>query len=481
MTSPFTHVRSGVARADRRWRDLPLRTRLTSAAALTATLTVVAVVAVAYLAVRHELRGQIDSQLRRQAHEIRVDAQFNPFSGARGYQINTGVGDIGGYSQVVAESGEPLTGGDALPVSGSDARVAGRGSGSALRDAEAGGRHVRILTVPLPRVDGYAVQIALPLTDVDHQLHTLALFFGALAVAGLGLTVVASWGVVRRTMRPVKELTDTAERIAATRDLTVRIGSYGNDELGRLAATFNTMLDELQRSLGAQRQLVMDASHELRTPLASLRTNVEILGDLDRLSPAQRSATLAGIVSQLEELTGLVADVVELARGEAPANLYDELAFDELVERAVDRARRHWPAVSFQCATEPVQVRAVASRLDRAVANMLDNAGKFSPPGSFVDVQLAGDGTLTVADRGPGVPEQSLPFVFDRFYRADEARALPGSGLGLAIVKQVVDEHGGTIGLVNRPGGGAQAVMTLPVVAVDSSAAESQHVVSTAT
>ena len=148
------------------------------------------------------------------------------------------------------------------------------------------------------------------------------------------------------------------------------------------------MLDELQRSLGAQRQLVMDASHELRTPLASLRTNVEVLSDLDRLSPAQRQATLSGIVSQLEELTGLVADVVELARGEAPPNLYDELSLDDLVERAVERARRHWPGITFHATTEPVQVRGVATRLDRAVANMLDNAGKFSPPGSLVDVRL---------------------------------------------------------------------------------------------
>ena len=463
MTSPLTSVRSGVRRVDRQWRDLPLRTRLTSAAALAATLTTVAVVAVAYLAVRHELRGQVDSQLRRQAREVRVDSQFNFFSGTRGYEINTGVGDIGGYSQVIASNGAPAQGGDDLPVDKADAAVASGHRSSHLRDAEVQGRHLRMLTVPLPRVDGYAVQIAVPLTDVDRQLHTLALFFIVLALGGLGLTVVASWGVVRRTMRPIKALTETAEQIATTRDLTVRIGSYGNDELGRLAATFNTMLDELQRSLGAQRQLVMDASHELRTPLASLRTNVEILGDLDRLSPTQRDATLKGIVSQLEELTGLVADVVELARGEAPAYLYDDLALDELVERAVDRARRHWPAVTFRSVTEPVQVRGVASRLDRAVANMLDNAGKFSASGSTVEVTLDRAGTLTVTDRGPGVPEQALPFVFDRFYRADEARALPGSGLGLAIVKQVVDEHGGTIRLDNRPGGGAQATMTLPV------------------
>jgi signal transduction histidine kinase len=264
-------------------------------------------------------------------------------------------------------------------------------------------------------------------------------------------------------VRPVRELSETAETIAATRDLTLRIPTEGNDELGRLAASFNTMLDALERSLGAQRQLVMDASHELRTPLASLRTNVEVLNELDRLSPEQRQAILAGIVTQLEELTGLVADVVELARGEAPASDHEDVSFDELVVRGVERARRHWPGVAFRVTTQPVVVRGVAGRLDRAVANMLDNAGKFSPAGAAVEVQLASDGTLTVADEGPGVPDEALPHVFDRFYRADEARALPGSGLGLAIVQQVVEGHGGSISLTNRDGGGAVATLVLPV------------------
>jgi signal transduction histidine kinase len=171
---------------------------------------------------------------------------------------------------------------------------------------------------------------------------------------------------------------------------------------------------------------------------------------------------LRGIVTQLDELTGLVADVVELARGEAPAAEHDDIAFEELVGNAVERADRHWPGVTFRLDAVPVTVRGVSRRLDRAVANMLDNAGKFSPPGADVDVRLDPDGTLTVADRGPGVPNESLPHVFDRFYRADEARALPGSGLGLAIVQQVVEGHGGTIELTNRADGGAVATLRLP-------------------
>jgi two-component system sensor histidine kinase MprB len=460
MTSPLDAGRTAVARLDRRWRDLPLRTRLTSAAALAATVTIVAVVAVAYLAVRHELRGQVDKDLRRQASDVHLTLQPDLAGGYDAILPRT-IDEPTGYVQAVDYRGT-VSPPSVIPVTARDKRIAADG-GSWVRDAYINGKHVRLLTAQ-SRYRGVALQIALSLRGVDHQLHTLALAFVVLALGGLALTVVTSWGVVRRTMRPVRTLTETAEQIAQTRDLTVRISSLGNDEIGRLAATFNVMLDELERSLNAQRQLVLDASHELRTPLASLRTNVEILGDIDRLSPEQRRATLAGIVSQLEELTGLVADVVELARGEAPPSLYDDVGLDELVERAVERARRHWPGIVFDAETAPVRVRAVATRLDRAVANMLDNAGKFSPPGTRVDVRLRADGTLTVADRGPGIPEQSLPFVFDRFYRADEARGLPGSGLGLAIVKQVVDEHGGAISLDNRPGGGAVATLTLPTL-----------------
>jgi two-component system sensor histidine kinase MprB len=322
-----------------------------------------------------------------------------------------------------------------------------------------------MLTRQLPAAGpDVAVQIALPLTQVDSQLHKLRLLFLFLAAFGLGLVVLGSWFVVRRTLRPVASLTEAAERISLTSDLTTRIEDYGNDELGRLASTFNTMLDALEKSLGQQRQLILDSSHELRTPLASLRTNVEVLHDVDRLSEEQRRSLLDGIVTQLDELTGLVADVVELARGEAPDSAQEDVALDDLVVNAVARARRHWPSIVFMLTTEPVTIRGVPSRVDRAIANLLDNAGKFSSAGSVVDVAVTATGVMTVADRGPGIPEAALEQVFDRFYRADEARALPGSGLGLAIVKQVVDGHRGTVVLRNRPDGGTIVTVTFPPV-----------------
>jgi two-component system, OmpR family, sensor histidine kinase MprB len=460
---------------DRRWRSAPLSTRLTAAAALASTFAIVAVVAVAYVAVRHELLGNLDTQLRHQANEVHVQEFIAP-NGLQYVNISTQFGEVGDYLQTFDAAGQVATHDPQLPVSAADERIAVHG-GTMLRDAtvrDSNGQlaHVRMLTTLLPATStspSAAIQIALPLTQVDHQLHKVRVAFLLLALIGLGLVISGSWFVVRRTMRPVASLTDAAEQIAVTGDLTTRIEDYGADELGRLASTFNVMLDALERSVAQQRQLILDASHELRTPLASLRTNVEVLHDVERLSIDQRRALLDGIVTQLDELTGLVADVVELARGDAPESAQEDVALDDLLAQAVGRARRHWPNVIFMLDTEPLTVRGVPSRLDRAITNLLDNAGKFSPSGSVVDATVRADGVLTVADRGPGVPEEAIEFVFDRFYRADEARAMPGSGLGLAIVKQVVDGHHGTVTLSNRSGGGTVVQVTLAPLFVETS------------
>jgi two-component system sensor histidine kinase MprB len=454
-------VRRRVGHSYQRWHSAPIRTRLTVAAAAAATLTIVAVVVVAYVAVHHELLGSIDSQLRKQANEVNLVESQNPFNGDRLVMLpraNEVEGDLQLVGATTAEGAAHTA--YALPVSSRDRTIAANG-GTWLRTMSDHGTPLRVYTAQSRQYPNVAVQIALPLTATQNQLHKLTLAFLILVLAGFGLVSAGTWFAIRRMLRPVVSLTDAAEQIAVTRDLTTRISTYSDDELGRLARSFNTMLDALERSLGQQRQLILDASHELRTPLASLRTNVEVLHDLDRLAPDQRRSLLDGIVTQLDELTGLVADVVELARGDAPESAQDDVSFDELVSHAVDRARRHWPQVVFMLEAQPCMVRGGPGRLNRAVANLLDNAGKFSSPGSVVDVSLSASGELTVTDRGPGIPEVALPHVFDRFYRADEARALPGSGLGLAIVKQVVDGHGGSVTVANRPAGGAVVTMRL--------------------
>ncbi|MDQ1710843.1 MAG: two-component system, OmpR family, sensor histidine kinase MprB [Frankiaceae bacterium] len=439
-----------------------LRSRLVAVVVLAVVVAVSGVVGVAFLTVRRELRAPLESQLRSQSAALRTQAQRqqnNPF----GIRLNARVGEVGGYVQVLTAEGEtsPITTPPvALPVGTADLAVANGTRGQVLRDVTIDGARFRMLTRPL--IPGFAVQVALPQATVQNQLRRLAVAFGLLAAAGLALAAGLAWVVSRRALTPVVGLTEAAEQIAATRDLTLRIDESRRDELGRLAASFNTMLAALQQSVGAQRRLVADASHELRTPLASLRTNAEVLRRVDELSPDVREEVVTAIVGQVEELTALVADVVELARGDEPEEAPEAVAFDEVVNDAVDRARRYWPAATFDVETEPVTVRGVARRLERAVTNLLDNAAKFSGPGAAVEVRLTGDGRLTVRDSGPGVPEDALPHVFGRFFRADEARAMPGSGLGLAIVKQTVEAHGGTVSLRNAPDRGTVAEVTLP-------------------
>jgi two-component system sensor histidine kinase MprB len=438
--------------------DRSLRSRLVAVAMLAVVVAVSGVVGVAFLTVRRELRAPLETQLRRQTLNLQRQAAIglrDPF----GVQLQTRVGEIGGYAQVVDAQGTTASTA-ALPVGPADRAVASSGRGEVLRDVSVDGARFRMLTSPL--VSGYAVQVALPEATVQRQLRRLAAAFALLAATGLALAAALAWAVSRTALAPVKGLTDAAGQIAATRDLTLRIDESRRDELGRLAASFNTMLAALEQSVGAQRRLVADASHELRTPLTSLRTNVEVLRRVDELPAGVREEVITGIVGQVEELTSLVSDVVELARGEEPEEALEEVAFDDVVQNAVDRARRHWPAAELVVATEPVRVRGVARRIERAVTNLLDNAAKFSGPGARIDVRLAADGRLTVRDHGPGIPQEALPHVFGRFYRADEARALPGSGLGLAIVKQAAEAQGGSVSVANAPGGGTVAELRLP-------------------
>jgi two-component system sensor histidine kinase MprB len=264
-------------------------------------------------------------------------------------------------------------------------------------------------------------------------------------------------------MQPITDLTHTAEHIEATGDLGRRVGARGTDEVGRMAERFDAMLDRVQASQVAQRRLVADASHELRTPVTSLRTNMEVLLAGAELEEGERRALLRDMVGQSEELSALVGDLIELARGDEGEPQVEDVAFDRLVAEAVERARRHAPRVRFRTVLEPCTIEGVPDRLGRAVNNVLDNAARYSPPDGVVEVALH-DGTLSVRDHGPGVPADELPLLFDRFFRGAGARERHGSGLGLAIVRQVVERHGGTVDADNAEGGGLVVTLTVPAV-----------------
>jgi two-component system, OmpR family, sensor histidine kinase MprB len=258
----------------------------------------------------------------------------------------------------------------------------------------------------------------------------------------------------------VRRLTAATENVTETGDLSERIDDHGRDELSRLAASFNTMLGALEESTRAQRQLVADASHELRTPLTSLRTNIEVLASERALPAGERERLLKDVVEQLGEMTMLIAGLIDLARGEQPAADPEEVRLDLVASEAVERARRDRPAVNFVTDIEESVVHGVPSTIERAVANLLDNAAKWSPPNGEVEVAVR-NGQVTVRDHGPGIDEADLPHVFDRFYRAPSARGMSGSGLGLAIVRQVAVAHGGSVVAERAEGGGTRITLSL--------------------
>ena len=318
----------------------------------------------------------------------------------------------------------------------------------------------RVVTVPTT-MPGQALVIAQSLAPQKQLLTRLGivmLCFGGLGVATAGL---AGWAVASSSLRPVRRLTASAEHIARTEDLTP-LPVEGDDEVARLARAFNGMLVALAASRDRQRQLVADAGHELRTPLTSMRTNVDLLtqAGLD-LDPDQRAELLADLRAQMEELTNLVGDLVELARDEPLPPVVEAVELHEVLDHAVTRVRLRAPSVTFESEVEPWWVVGEAASLERAVTNLIDNAAKWSPPGGIVRVSLR-EGVVTVDDAGPGIDETDLPHVFDRFYRSTESRAMPGSGLGLSIVRQVAERHAGSVSAGRSPQGGARLELRLP-------------------
>jgi len=468
----------------RRFRRLKLRTRMTLAATLAVALGIGGGVTFAYLAVRAQLYGGVDRQLDKQVDAMKFLASdtkphpkgIQPFkllppgsTLATATSIATTprkrFGDSVDYVQVVRATGNPLPTSDQsvlLPVTSADRAVAAGTAPEQRRTINLQGADVRMVTAPLSK--GTAIEVALPLSAAEDQLSSLGLELLAAGLAGILLAGGLGWWVTRTALRPIGQLTEAAERVAATRDLAHRIDPgdrADRDELGRLAVSFNAMLSAVQDSTDRQRQLVADASHELRTPLTSLRTNVEVLRKIELLDPDDRERLIVSVLAGIDDLTGLVADTVELARGEEPAAAFEELHWDALAEHVVDRARLHWPQVEFAADLAPTRIVAVPDRIQRAMANLLDNAAKFSGGAGRVEVTLAGH-TLTVRDHGPGIPEGDLPHVFDRFYRAASMRDRPGSGLGLAIVAQVAESHRGTVSAANHPDGGAVLSLRLP-------------------
>ncbi len=481
---------------------MTLRTRIAAVAGVSVAVAVLAAAIGLYAAVRSDLRGEIDSALRARAREfvaapapatggVGGPARAAGGAGASGpagvrpagappggYRANPdaddapGAGGTGrfpgevepapfgaasGYVQLVAPAGNVVVPGGQgssprrIPLTASDRAIAERGSGSVLSDRTVAGTKLRVLSVGTGASG--ALLIARPLGEVEHELSRLLLILALIGAGGVVLAALLGALVARTALAPIARFTRRTETLTGNLDLSRRLEVEGRDELARLAESFNGTLDALERSVQAQRHLIADAGHELRTPISSLRANIQILGDAERLPPGDQEALRRDIVAELDELTALVGDVVELARGATPDGAAEDVRLDEIVRATIDSARRRADLV-FEMTLEPTVVRGQGERIGRAVSNLVDNARKWSPSEAIVQVTLSG-GVLAVRDHGPGFQEVDLPFVFDRFYRAEDARGLPGSGLGLAIVRQAAEACGGFAEAQNAPGGGA--------------------------
>jgi two-component system sensor histidine kinase MprB len=477
---------------------MSFRRRITLVSAAAVAIAVVLASVLTYLLTSHQLRGQVDTQLSSRADSLRFVAHSparhsrsalanlikNPDSDQAPAQSAPSASDsspldnlpprpgqVRGYQQLTDASGHVLfrsSGNVTLPVDARTRELATGGQGRYFRDARVNGIHMRILAEHI--APGRAVQVAQQLTEVDTLLRHLRLILALLDIGGIALAALLGRLVAGAAVWPLKRLTQATEHVTETQDLSERIETVGGeDELGRLAMSFNAMLDALERSMGAldesvhaQRQLVADASHELRTPVTSLRTNIEILQrQAHEMDPAEQQRVLSDVVEQTEELTLLMNDLIDLARGEELRSDTEDTRLDLVVGEVVERMRRNAPATSFLLDLEPTILAGLPARLERAVVNLIDNAIKYSPPDEPVEIRLHGR-ELTVRDHGPGIPADDLPHVFDRFYRGAEARGRPGSGLGLAIVRQVAGQHGGRVTAQPAAGGGTLMRLWLP-------------------
>ncbi len=336
---------------------------------------------------------------------------------------------------------------------GHDESVARGLSPPYFRDLRFNGAQARLYTMRLPSSSDGLVRTIRPLTEANATIANVRWLLLGLTLGGALAAAVLGRLAANAVLRPVRVLAGTVREVSATRDLNRRIPVSGRDELASLAGDFNAMLASLDESQHVQQQLIADASHELRTPLTAHRANIELLARPD-LPVDLRQRVLGAAVRSIEELSSLVGDLIQAARDGRSVDARAPLPLDALVAAAVERAQLRAPSLRFESRLEPSPLVGARSRLERAIDNVLDNAIKWSPPGGTVEVRLL-DGSLTVRDHGPGIPETDLPHVFDRFYRAASARSLPGSGLGLAIVKQTVDDHGGSVTVANADGGGA--------------------------
>ena len=432
---------------------MSFRLRVTLFTAAAVAIAAIGASVAMYLVVQDQLINQVDKNLEVAAQNAarggRPPERFGP------QPFMTGRSDI--WAQIITATGDIFRTDLAQPATAlvpQEVKDVAAGKRAAFHaTAEASNARLRIFVVPIQ--NGGAIETIQDLELIDGVLNQTRLLLIAFAIGAILLGGLLGAFIGRAALAPVQRLTTTVEEVTRTRDLSRRVAAKGSDELSRLGTSFDAMLGQLEMSLRSQRQLVSDASHELRTPLTSLRTNLELLERGQPEDPVERQQLLGDLVRQMERMTSLVHDLIEVARDEDTPMPFEELRLEDIVNEVVDDMRFRYPRVRFNVTSSPSSINGVKVRVARAVTNLLDNAAKYSPPGATVEVGVA-NGEISVRDHGPGVAAEDAPRVFDRFWRSNDARQLPGSGLGLSIVKDVAESHGGSVTLERPIDGGAR-------------------------
>jgi two-component system, OmpR family, sensor histidine kinase MprB len=428
---------------------MSFRLRVSLLTSLAVAVAIVGTSIVVYVVDRHQMLDQVDQELVQSASLPKVTGFVALKRGA--------VGGIAAKKLLAAQARNFVIPGSLKVVRVSvgppppDVQVSPKPDPTGFATERIKGLPMRILSY---QAAGKQVSLGTSLAEIQANLRHLRYLLILVSLGGIGAAALLGAVVAGRAVAPLQRLSDTAERIVATGDLSERIDATSSDEIGRLSAQLDRLFASLETSLASQRRLVADASHELRTPLATLRANVELLADPGMLDATERDALVHDAREELEAMTSLVEELVELARGEEPEIAPVEFRLDQVVQGAVDRTAKRAPNVQFHAELEASKVTGVPERIERAVTNLLDNARKWSPRDGTVEVRVA-NGIVDVRDHGPGIADGDLPLLFNRFYRAPAARTMPGAGLGLAIVKQIAEAHGGTVTAANADGGGA--------------------------
>ena len=435
---------------------MTLRHRVSVAAAAGALIVVATVSTVLYFAYAASLHARVDATL--------FDAAQQAASIARGIKQSAG------GSQSSPDVSRPVTVGSVTlqlfrgpvavgqptssgPLGKLDVAVANGEQPAYFANAHDGGQQFRVYTTAWSGDAGGLVRTSRAANADDGALRNAALLLVGLTGAAAGLTYGAARLTAGRVLRPIADLTAAAEHVTQTRDLTARLRFTGTgDEVGRLGSSFDTMLAALHESVTAQRQLVADASHELRTPLTSLTINLDLLEDGAGLADPQAPALVRAAREQAGELDQLITDLLDLARYHESTPHRETVRLDLLTGQAVGRLRQRMPQAAIATELHPCLVHVDPAAVDHAVSNLLDNAIKWTPPDATVRMVVQ-NGQVSVTDHGPGIAQEDLPHIFERFYRAPAARGMPGAGLGLAIVGGVAQANNGTVTVQTGPRG----------------------------